>query len=119
MAKNDYCVSLKNGNLYLGEQAMSILKNKQHLCGDCVLPYSMCPKIMAKWQPIEFYGWITEGYQVFVPDKITYHLSPEEQMDLYNTGKYKNSEVPKTEEIPVMVPETFGVTKCEKFKSKF
>lgn len=117
MALNKDCISLKEGKMFLGEQAMSILKKKTHLCGNCTLPYSMCPKLMNKWQPIEFYGWITEGAQTFTIEEVPYRLSPEEQMDLYDTGKYKIDDVPTTEKVKIMVPDTFLVTKCEKFKT--
>lgn len=113
---DDLIVSLKNGKLYLGTQAAEIIKQKNHLCGDCLLPYSQCPKMCRPWKPIDSYGWITEGSQKFIEGELTYRLSPEEQMDLFDTGKYDDAQkVPDREKVPAMIPDTFVVTGCEKF----
>ncbi len=113
---DELIVSLKNGKLYLGKKAAEIIKEKNHLCGDCLRPYSQCPKMSRQWQPIEYYGWITEGSQKFIEGELTYRLSPEEQMDLFDTGKYDAvQKVPDREKVSAMVPDTFVVTGCQRF----
>lgn len=113
---DELIVSLKNGKLYLGKKAAEIIKEKNHLCGDCLRPYSQCPKMSRQWQPIEYYGWITEGSQKFIEGELTYRLSPEEQMDLFDTGKYDDvQKVPDREKVSAMIPDTFVVTGCQRF----
>lgn len=115
---DELVVSLKNGKLYLGEKAAAKIKQKPHLCGECLVPYGQCPKMSKTWQPIEYYGWITEGSQTFIAKEMLCRLSAESQMDLFNSGKYKDKhDVPDSEKISLMVPDTFTVTECQKYVS--